>query len=162
MSLSKDHSRNLDVESIYLNMMYVAEIMKELDEWEKAGDGYVTAAQIAEFHEIPHISIIKTYKRSIPCFLRIRSTRAYDSFHSVVDCYLKDNQIQKAIEHCIKYGYVIRNVFWDRYRSREFYEQADYLRIRHQIPHRCAIREFDRNKYDILEKAHDDFQNVGF
>ncbi|KII65263.1 hypothetical protein RF11_08034 [Thelohanellus kitauei] len=132
--------------------------MKELDEWEEAGEAYFEAAQAVDFNEIPQISAIKAFKLSIQCFLRIKSRKAYLSFVKVIDCYLQDNQILKAIQHWVEYGYLIRNVFRDRFKSVEFYQQADLLRIDHDIPHRCAITTFDINKYNILEKALDDFQ----
>ncbi|KII74454.1 hypothetical protein RF11_12741 [Thelohanellus kitauei] len=128
--------------------MYRGQIMKELDEWE--GEAYFEAAQAVDFNEIPQISAIKAFKLSIQCFLRIKSRKAYLSFVK--------NQILKAIQHWVEYGYLIRNVFRDRFKSVEFYQQADLLRIDHDIPHRCAITTFDINKYNILEKALDDFQ----
>ncbi|KII71004.1 hypothetical protein RF11_13156 [Thelohanellus kitauei] len=149
----------IDVGSIYVNLMHIAEIMKTLNEWEEAGDAYFSAAVTVDRHKIPYISGIKTYELSIECFLRIRSTKAYRSFQKVIDNYLQENKILEAIQHCIDYGYLCKKVFEDRYKSEEFYQKADELRIHHNIPHTCAITEFDRNKRKVLDNALDDWQN---
>ncbi|KII71482.1 hypothetical protein RF11_11451 [Thelohanellus kitauei] len=91
---------------------------------------------------------IRAFNESAECFVKKKSEKAYLSFRKVIELCLEMEHYTKIIELCPKYGYFCEKAFNDTSKSEEYYNQADELRCRYNLPHTCVITSFDPNEYE--------------
>ncbi|KII68651.1 hypothetical protein RF11_14587 [Thelohanellus kitauei] len=122
------------VETEYKNLKEKGNMLKRIKKFR--GIAYFEAAEFAALHKKEYTEIVEQYEESAECFLQVKDIRT-------IICYDNEN-INKAIERCVVYGYKCESIFGDKNKSSELYQTADELRLKHNIPHICARTRFDQ------------------
>ncbi|KII64048.1 hypothetical protein RF11_09881 [Thelohanellus kitauei] len=89
----------------------------------------------------------------------MKDDRASMFYQSAVEIFLRNGHIEKAIERLYEYGYKYQKEFMDSKKEEPLYDQADNLRLQHNLTHSCVITEFVESDFkEDLETVLDVYQ----
>ncbi|KII74690.1 hypothetical protein RF11_11388 [Thelohanellus kitauei] len=161
---------------IYESMKPFDELVAECDElvviaseyedscmFEEAGKAYYDAARFAEIQLKDFEFAFSLYEQSECCYHRINPQGVMNCYWSIIDVFVKQWKINRAIEYCFVYGYKCLTEFYDIDKRDEFYNRGDELRVKHKISHVCVMTIFDPIEYENnIDQALVDYEKFKF
>ncbi|KII69370.1 hypothetical protein RF11_06279 [Thelohanellus kitauei] len=88
------------------------------------------------------------------CYLKTMDIRSYPFLEKAIELLASNNKINKAIEHCFRYGYQFLVEGHEPEKTEIIYKRGEQLRHQHQLSHTCVITKFEVADFkDDAEKA---------
>ncbi|KII69816.1 hypothetical protein RF11_05920 [Thelohanellus kitauei] len=109
----------------------------------EAGNAYFVAAKLADSYTDEFEEAFKRYNQAAKCFSKIKSNHIIVCYIYAVNVYLKNGEINRAIQFCVLYGYKCNIDLGDTSKSDVFYNKADELRYSHQLSHTCVMTKWE-------------------
>ncbi|KII67025.1 hypothetical protein RF11_14808 [Thelohanellus kitauei] len=125
------------------DLMCKANILMEKNQFKEAADTYYESAEIATAQEIRSDFIKERYEDAAKCYLKTKDVRAYECYNKVVDVNVKNGQINRAIQKCFEYGYLLFVELKEEGLYEKLYRKGEDLRLLHDLQHSCVITKFD-------------------
>ncbi|KII75005.1 hypothetical protein RF11_14476 [Thelohanellus kitauei] len=110
-------------------------------------EAYLEVAKFAEENEFEYRKIIIGYEEASRMLLKIDESRSIECFQKFIDIYIKNGDINKAIQRCFEYGHSIKSQSEDSQKGHDFFAQGQRLRAEHDIQHSCVITTFRKRSY---------------
>ncbi|KII60746.1 hypothetical protein RF11_11833 [Thelohanellus kitauei] len=92
--------------------------------------------------------IIDRYVNAAECYFKTNNVRAYECYNRAVDVDVKKQKINKAIQKCFQYGYLLFVEFKEKGLFEKLYRKGEDLRLLHDLKHSCVITKFDVPEID--------------
>ncbi|KII72088.1 hypothetical protein RF11_00957 [Thelohanellus kitauei] len=137
---------NRSINDVY-ELMHNADENKKAGRFQEAADKYYEAAELDKGYDVGYLNIISNFESAAECYLKTKDIRSCECYNKAIDVYVKNGQINQAIQRCFEYGYLLFTEYEEQGQSENFYRKGDDLQLQHNLKHTCVITKFDVSEF---------------